>query len=223
MTLSVLSKDGAYARYEAGTIRWTECDAIEHDPDRMRGAWRFRGTRVPLANPFHALAGGSSAAEFVQANDSVEETAPAAVLEFLAEQLDDTKEALQRYGGARTATPPLLDGGKHNRDTDHDPDATHWKDCGAASRNAERMTGSWCIGHSRFPLSVLFTNLASMGDVREFVDAFSVTIEETLPVLRFLANDLDTVLHARDPETTQRPRPAGRATDLPPSARRSTD
>ena len=169
---------------------------------------------MPLANLFHALAAGSSATAFVQANEGVEETAPATVLEFLAEQLDDTKEALWRYGGPRTATPPLLDGGKHNRDAEHDPETTHWKDCSAASRDAERMTGSWCIGHSRFPLSVLFTNLASMGDVREFVDTFSVTIDEALPVLQFLADDLDTVLHTPHKETIQRPRPtAPRSTD----------
>lgn len=223
MKLSVLSKHGTYARYEAGTICWTECDAIERDPGRIRGAWRFRGTGVPLANLFHALADGSSAAEFAQANDGVKETAPAAVLEFLAEQLDDAKEALWGYGGPRTATPPLLDGGKHNRDAEHDPETTHWKDCGAASRDAERMTGSWCIGHSRFPLSVLFTNLASMGDVREFLDAFSVTSDEALPVLQFLADDLDTVLHTPQQETTQRRRPTARGRDLPPPARRSTD
>ena len=108
-------------------------------------------------------------------------------------------------------------------DAEHDPDTTHWKDCGFASRNAERMTGSWCIGHSRFPLSAPFTNLASMGSVREFVDAFSITIDETLPVLQFMAKDLDTVQHTRGQETTQRPRPAGQVSDLPPAARRSTD
>lgn len=205
MRLSVLSKDGAYARYEAGTIRWTECDAIERDPDRRRGAWRFKGAETPLANLFHALVAGSSATEFVQANDGVEETAPARVLEFLAEQLDDPKEALWRYGGPKTATPPLLDGGKHNRDADQDPNTTHWKDCGAAWRNAERMTGSWCIGHSRFPLSSLFTNLASMGSVREFLDAFSVTIDDALPVLQFLAEDLDRVLDNRRRSTRPRP------------------
>ena len=32
MKLSVHSKHGTYARHEAGTIRWTECDAIERDP-----------------------------------------------------------------------------------------------------------------------------------------------------------------------------------------------
>ena len=176
----------------------------------MRGAWRFKGTEVPLANLFHALAAGSNAAEFVQDNDGVEETAPATVLEFLAEQLDDAKEALWQYGGPRTATPPLLDGGKHNRDADRDPDTTHWKDCSAASRDAERMSGAWCIGHLRFPLSILFTNLASMGSVREFLDAFSVTIDETLPVLQFLADNLDTVRPALSDTLTEVPaRPGG--------------
>ncbi|MCY3810300.1 MAG: Fic family protein, partial [Gammaproteobacteria bacterium] len=45
------TKHGTYARYEAGTICWNECDAIERNPDRMRGAWRFKGTGVPLAHP----------------------------------------------------------------------------------------------------------------------------------------------------------------------------
>jgi uncharacterized protein (DUF433 family) len=211
--LSVLSKHGAYARYEAGTIYWTECDVIERDPGRMRGAWRFKGTGVPLANLFRALATGSSATEFVRANDGVKDTAPATALKFLAEQLDDAKEALWQYGGPRTATPPLLDGGKHNRDAEHDPETTHWKDCDAVSRDAERMTGSWVIGHLRFPLSTLFTNLACTGNVKEFFDDFSVTIDETLPVLQFLADDLDTLPHtvqpARSETSTQAPRIPG--------------
>ena len=194
--LRVWTKHGTYARYEAGTICWNECDAIERNPDRMRGAWRFKGTGVPLANLFHALAAGSTTTELVETNDGVEETAPATVLEFIAEQLDDAKEALWRYGGPRTATPPLLDGGKENRDAEHDPKTTHWKDCGAAWRDAERMTGSWCIKDTRFPLSQLFTNLADEQSVRELVDIYQITTSNVLPVLQFLAEDLDRVLHA---------------------------
>ena len=198
--LSVHTKHGTYARYEAGTIDWTECDAIERDPGRMDGAWLFKSTGVPLANLFHALAAGLSSRDFVHANEGVEETGPAEVLEFVAEQLDDAKEALWGYGGPRTATPPLLDGGEHNRDAEHDPEATHWKDCGAAWRDAERMTGSWCIRDSRFPVSDLFTNLADMGRMSEFVEAFSVTMEEAVPLLQFLAEDLDRVrLNPRRP------------------------
>ncbi|MCY4122335.1 MAG: ATP-binding domain-containing protein, partial [Acidobacteria bacterium] len=180
--LRVWTKHGTYARYEAGTICWNECDAIERNPDRMRGAWRFKGTGVPLANLFHALAAGSTTTELVETNDGVEETAPATVLEFIAEQLDDAKEALWRYGGPRTATPPLLDGGKENRDAEHDPKTTHWKDCGAAWRDAERMTGSWCIKDTRFPLSQLFTNLADEESVRELdtlMPAYAATVHKS--------------------------------------------
>ena len=189
--LSVRSKHGTYARYEAGTICWNECDAVERNPDRMRGAWCFKGTEVPLANLFHALAAGSTTTEFVETNDGMEETAPGTVLEFVAKQLDDAKEGLWRYGGPRTATPPLLDGGEHNRDADHDPETTHWKGCGTAWRNAERMTGSWCINQSRFPLSQLFTELASMEKVQAFVETYQVSTKDVVAVLKFVGNDLD--------------------------------
>lgn len=202
--LSVRTKQGTYARYEAGTIDWTECDAIERDPDRTVGAWRFKSTGTPLASLFHALADGTSTAEFVRADNGVNEHAPARVLEFIADQLDDAKDGLWRYGGPRTARPAALDGGEHNRYPEHDPECSYWKDCGAAWRNAERMSGSWCIRDSRFPLSDVFRNLASTGSIRKFTEAFSVTVDETLPVLRFLAHDLETVPDTRTHETTQR-------------------
>ena len=202
--LSVRTEHGTYSRYEAGTIDWTECDAIERDPNRTHGAWRLKSTGTPLASLFHALADGTSTAEFVRANNGVNEHAPARVLEFMADQLDDAKNGLWRYGGPRTARPPLLDGGEQNRYAEHDPECSHWKDCGAAWRNAERMSGSWCIRDSRFRLSDLFRNLASMGSIGKFTDAFSVTADETLTVLRFLAHDLETVPDTRRHEPTQR-------------------
>lgn len=221
--LSVRTEHGTYARYEAGTIDWTECDAIERDPDDTHRAWRFKTTGTPLASLFHALAGGSSAAEFVRANNGVKEHAPARVLEFMAEQLEDANDGLWHYGGPRTARPPLLDGGEHNRYAAHDPECTHWKDCARAWRNAERMSGAWCIRDSRFPLSDLFRNLASLGSVGKFTDTFSVTADDTLAVLRFLAHDLQTVPNTRGHETTKRREPSTDAADLPPATRNSTD
>ena len=47
-------------------IDWTQCPAVERDPERVGGAWVFAGTRVPLAALFENLAGGATAAEFVQ-------------------------------------------------------------------------------------------------------------------------------------------------------------
>ena len=31
---------------------WENCEAVERHPDRMSGAWVFRGTRVPIAALF---------------------------------------------------------------------------------------------------------------------------------------------------------------------------
>ena len=44
---------------------WKNCDAVERDPDRMSGAWVFRGTRVPLAALFESLRDGASIEEFL--------------------------------------------------------------------------------------------------------------------------------------------------------------
>ena len=196
LKILVRTKDGTYSDYEDGTIDWTRCEAIEREPARMHGGWRFKGAKTPLADLFRALAAGSNTAEFVAANNGVGRSAPEAVLGFIAEQMEDTEEALWNYGGPRTATPPALDGGEHNRDAVDDPERTHWKDCKAASRDAERMSGSWCIGHTRFPLHVVFSNLAGMGSIAEFVDNFDATREETVPLLQFLADDFDRGEHA---------------------------
>jgi uncharacterized protein (DUF433 family) len=45
--------------------RWEDCDAVERDPDRMSGAWVFRGTRVPVAALFENLKDGASIQEFL--------------------------------------------------------------------------------------------------------------------------------------------------------------
>ena len=135
----------AYARYEAGTVHWGECDAIERDPARMEGVWRFTGTAVALADLFHGLAGGINTRDFVKQHGGVAENGPRSVLEFIADQLDDAKDAIREHGGPREATPPRLKGGACNRGRDDDPQTTHWKDCGNGSRDSERMTGSWCL------------------------------------------------------------------------------
>ena len=50
----------------AGTmIDWSTCTAAERDPDRVSGAWVFRGTRVPIAALFENLEDGASIGEFV--------------------------------------------------------------------------------------------------------------------------------------------------------------
>jgi uncharacterized protein (DUF433 family) len=39
---------------------WENCDAVKRHPNRVSGAWVFRGTRVPIAALFENLRDGAS-------------------------------------------------------------------------------------------------------------------------------------------------------------------
>jgi uncharacterized protein (DUF433 family) len=45
---------------------WSTCAAVARDPERVSGAWTFRGTRVPIAALFENLEDGVSVDEFVR-------------------------------------------------------------------------------------------------------------------------------------------------------------
>jgi uncharacterized protein (DUF433 family) len=47
-------------------INWSTCLAVESDPQRVSGAWVFRGTRVPVAALFENLEDDASVHEFVE-------------------------------------------------------------------------------------------------------------------------------------------------------------
>jgi len=47
-------------------IDWSTCPAVEHDPERVSGAWVFRGTRVSISALFENLEDGADVSEFVQ-------------------------------------------------------------------------------------------------------------------------------------------------------------
>ena len=44
---------------------WEDCDAVERQPDKVSGAWVFRGTRVPVSALFENLRAGASIEEFL--------------------------------------------------------------------------------------------------------------------------------------------------------------
>lgn len=46
-------------------LDWKDCPAVERVPDRVNGAWVFKGTRVPVLALFENLEGGSSVDEFL--------------------------------------------------------------------------------------------------------------------------------------------------------------
>ena len=45
---------------------WSTCSAVERDPERLGGAWVFRGTRVPVSALFENLEDGALVAQFVE-------------------------------------------------------------------------------------------------------------------------------------------------------------
>jgi uncharacterized protein (DUF433 family) len=47
-------------------IDWSSCAAVERDPERVSGAWVFRGTRVPVSALFENLEDGAVASQFVE-------------------------------------------------------------------------------------------------------------------------------------------------------------
>jgi len=65
-------------------IDWSTCSAAEHDPDRVSGAWVFRGTRVPLSALFENLEDGVPITEFVKLFPGVSLPQARAVLEHAA-------------------------------------------------------------------------------------------------------------------------------------------
>ena len=45
---------------------WSSCIAVERDPERVSGAWVFRGTRVPVAALFENLEDGVPIGQVVE-------------------------------------------------------------------------------------------------------------------------------------------------------------
>ena len=45
---------------------WTDCNTVERDPERVSGAWVFKGTRVPVRTLFENIEAGASLDEFIE-------------------------------------------------------------------------------------------------------------------------------------------------------------
>ena len=65
-------------------IDWSSCTAVERDPERVSGAWVFRGTRVPVAALFENLEDGVSIGEVVALFPGISLDQARAVLEHAA-------------------------------------------------------------------------------------------------------------------------------------------
>ena len=67
------------------TLDWSQCPGVESIPDKVGGAWVFRGTRLPVATIIENLE-DLSVEEVVEQFDVTREQVTA-VLEFVAQSL----------------------------------------------------------------------------------------------------------------------------------------
>ena len=66
-------------------LDWSECPAVERNPDKVSGAWVFAGTRLPVATVIENLE--ELDIEEVMQQYDVTRQQIAAVLEFVARSL----------------------------------------------------------------------------------------------------------------------------------------
>jgi uncharacterized protein (DUF433 family) len=69
-------------------IDWSSCLAVERDPQRVSGAWVFRGTRVPVTALFQNLEDGAQLSEFLEWFPGVTREQARVVLEHAAHSLE---------------------------------------------------------------------------------------------------------------------------------------
>ena len=69
------------------SLDWSQCPAVESIPDKVSGAWVFKGTRTPAAIVFENLEDGMTIDEVIEQFPVTREQVMA-VLEYAARSLD---------------------------------------------------------------------------------------------------------------------------------------
>ncbi|HEY1342351.1 MAG TPA: DUF433 domain-containing protein [Bryobacteraceae bacterium] len=70
------------------TLDWSRCPDVESVPEKLGGAWVFRGTRMPVSVVFENLEDGVTIEELVKLYDGLTREQIRAVLEFAARSLE---------------------------------------------------------------------------------------------------------------------------------------
>ena len=87
----------------------------------------------------------------------------------------------------RDATP-----GSEPPPRNRDLGSIDWAECPDVQRNPAKMSGAWCFGDTRMPVSALFINLASGMTIPEFHKTFPGTpTRQVRGVLKFIAERLE--------------------------------
>src|SRR3954471_22222754 len=51
--------------YDSPMLDWSQCSVVERDPQKVSGAWVFKGTRVPVKALFENLEDGARVDDFL--------------------------------------------------------------------------------------------------------------------------------------------------------------
>jgi uncharacterized protein (DUF433 family) len=70
-------------------LDWKTCTAVERNPEKLGGAWVFRGTRVPVSALFVNLEGGATVDEFIEWFPGVTREQVNIVLDHAAQSLSE--------------------------------------------------------------------------------------------------------------------------------------
>jgi uncharacterized protein (DUF433 family) len=68
-------------------LDWSQCREVERSPQKVSGAWVFRGSRVPVQSLFENLQAGASIEDFLEWFPGVERQQVEAVLEYAKQSL----------------------------------------------------------------------------------------------------------------------------------------
>ncbi len=68
-------------------LDWSTCPELERDPEKLSGAWVFRGSRVPVSALFENLESGATLDQFLAWFPGVSRRQAEAVLEHAARSL----------------------------------------------------------------------------------------------------------------------------------------
>ena len=69
-------------------LEWSSCPAVERNPDKLSGAWVFKGSRVAVKALFENIEDGASVEDFLAWFPGVSKAQIDAVLEHASRSLE---------------------------------------------------------------------------------------------------------------------------------------
>ncbi len=70
---------------------WSSCPVVEREPEKVSGAWVFRGTRIPVTALFENLEDGASVGDFVSWFPGITKEQITAVIEYTISNLREER------------------------------------------------------------------------------------------------------------------------------------